>query len=393
MTTGTYTPSPTPELGAPGQFSRKPARLRELKAADAGLDMPPLYGQEEQAVKRLESFEARLGEKDGKAADTAEREAVERDLRAQKSRARIEKLKDVRAGLELVNDRLDDDTVSADRLPLAQLRSLMSSAHSQLMGIYDGHLILIQGAEFALPVLVNCVEKLGCVQQGKAAGFSDLRARDAALNAALKAPNAVPVMEKASLLALAETVDRVVAGLLTLVDDEPAAVDEHLLEQHQPSLQLLQRAGRSQQEMLDQLTVINAKLGEPQEMMSLRLLKDSLSQLSHRSLRELQGIQGIVERHLSLLGPVLPLLKYQHERLALTATSDFLQCRFPKPPQPELPEIAAMPPAMKPMLMRYTYLTSQVVELFEVLTTNYLEKERELTNEGKLADLDAMLGL
>lgn len=393
MATGTYTPSSAPELGTPGQFSRKPARLRELRAADAGLDMPPLYGQEEQAVKRLESFEARLGEKDGKAADTAEREAVERDLRAQKSRARIEKIKDVRAGLELVNDRLNDDTAAADRLPLSQLRSLMSSAHSQLMGIYDGHLIMIQGAECAMPVLVNCVEKLDCVQPGKSGGFADLRARDVALNAALKAPNAVLVMEKAALLALAETVDRVVERLLTLVDDAPAPVDDQLLKQHQPSLQLLQRAGRSQQEMLDQLTVINAKLGEPQEMMSLRLLKDSLYQLSHRSLRELQGIQGIIGQHLSLLGPALPLLKYQYDRLALTSDSDFLQCRFPKPPQPELPEIAAMPPAMRPMLMRYTYLTSQVVEFFEVLTTNYLEKERELTNEGKLADLDALLGL
>ncbi len=379
----------SPKLGSPEQFNRQPTRLRDLKAADIS-DLPPLYDQEEKAVQRLEAFDARLGGQTA-AVSTQERAALDRDLLMQKSRARIEKLKDIQSGLSLVHERLNRDTPSSPQL-LVQLRSLIQSAQSQLTGIYDGNLLMTEGFEYVRPMLVNCTEKLSCLQPGKMLDFSSLRERDASMSQSLKSPNPVPVMEKAALLALAGTVDQLCESFLALTDTQPAGEDSALLQQHQPSLQLLQRAGRSQQGMLTQLTILHSQLSEIREQMSLNLLQNSLQQLRSRSLRELLGIRELIAKHLPALSPLVPLLNTQHQRLEQTGGPEFLSRRVRYSLSPQTPATPDLPAAIQPMLDDYTVMIDKVIVAFETLSAQCLEKDTELMLKGEMADLDALFG-
>lgn len=402
------TPSsqPAPKLGSPEQFNRRQTRLRDLKAQDAWLDLPPLFEQEDKAVQRSAAIDARLGTQlrqpeaptgagapSPKAAlKAAELAAIDRDLNAQKSRARIEKLKDVQAGLEMIHERLFEDSDPSSE-SLAQLRSLLQAARTQLMAIYDGQLAIAQGMVQIRPLLVNCVEKLDCVQPGRAGDYGTLRERDASMIEALRAPNSVPVMEKAALLALTEIVDRVLELYFALTVDQAALEDEALLRQHQPSLQLLQRAGRSQQKMLAQLTALHGQLGDLQGQMSLKLLKSSLQQLNGRAQRELQGICEIIDVHLPGLKPLVPPLKTQHQRLEQTSTPEFLTRQLRYSLTAQTPATPGLPEAIQPMLDDYTHTTDKVVVAFEALTAQSQEKDQTLTLENELADLDAMFGI
>lgn len=396
---------PAPKLGSPEQFNRRQTRLRDLKSTDARFDLPPLYDPEEKAVQRIQDFDARLAENQRKfnaptgagapsaeaALQASERAALDRDLRMQKSRARIERLKDVRTGLELVRERLIEASAPSSQT-LGQLRSLIQSIQSQLPEIYAGRLEMTQGIEQVRPLLAHSVEKLNCVQQGNASGLSALYALDIFLSEALRTPNPVPVMEKAALLALAETVDRVLELFHALTDAQSASEDEILLQQDQPSLQLLQRAGRSQQEMLAQLTALHNQLGDLQDLMSLHLLKASLHQLRSRSLRELLGISEIIAGHLPPLAPLVPLLKSQHERLEQTNSPDFLNRKIRYSLAAETPDTPGLPAALQPILVEYTQITHKVLVAFEALTGQSQEKEQALSAKGGLADLDALFG-
>lgn len=401
--TSSATSGPAPELGSPGQFNRKPTRLRDLKPADAWLDLPPLFEEEEKSVQRMEAFEARLDNQRSSEAPTSkdslpsggvlqepERAAIDRDLLVQKSRARIEKLKDIQAGLEMVYDHLSGAPTNQ---VLIQLRGLIQSAQSLLTEIYSGQMAMALGMEQVKPLLDHLIAKLDCVQPDKASVLSTLSQQDISLHEALKAPNAVPVMEKAALLALAETIEQVLEAFLAQAEALVGVVEEQPVpRQHQPSLQLLQRAGRSQQQMLAQLRGLHDQLGDLRELMSLRMLKASLVQLRSRSLRELQGIGTIIDSHLPALAPIQNLLKTQQQRLEQTSAPDFLKRKVRYTLAAQIPQTPELPPAIEPMLSEYNEMTDKVVVAFEALTAQSLEKDQTLTLEGELADLDKLLG-
>lgn len=388
--TNTYDASnSSPKLGSPTQFNRQPTRLRDLKGAELS-ELPPLYEQEEKAVKRLEAFDVRLGSPSAEVS-AQERAALDRDLLMQKSRARIEKLKDIQAGLLLVHQRLNGETAPSPQL-LIQLCSLIQSAQSQLTGIYDGSLLMTDGFEYVRPMLVNCTEKMNCLQTGKTIDFSSLRERDASMSQALRSPNPVPVMEKAALLALAETVDQLCERFLAHTDTQTTGEDSALLQQHQPSIQLLQRAARSQQVLLTQLMSLHGQLSEIREHMSLNLLKNSLQQLRSRSLRELQGISEIIAKHLKALSPLVPLLNTQYQRLEQTGSSEFRNRQVRYSLAPKTPAMPDLPEAIQPMLDDYTVMIDKVIVAFETLSAQSMEKDTELMLKGEMADLDALFG-
>lgn len=392
-------PSSGPALGSPEQFNRRPGRLRDLKAPDQRLNLPPLFQQEDKAVKRSTAIDARLnpGQRTLNAASptglqATELAAIERDLLAQKSRARIEKLKDLRSSLELVHQRLFADSDPSSQT-ISQLRSLIQSAQSQFLAIYQGPLAMIQGMAQVRPLLDHCIQKLDCVQAGKASAYTALCARDASLFESLRAPNAVPVMEKAALIALADTVERVLELFLALTYDPSPSEDEELLLQHQPSLQLLQRATRSQQQILSQLRVLHDQLGELQQLMSLNLLKSSLHQLRNRCLSEWQGICSIIELHLPALAPLVPVLQAQHQRLQETASADLQDRPMRSTQATPLTLTSGLPTAVHALLEEYSLGNEKLVLAFEALSAQTLEKAQHLTHEGQMSDLDALFGL
>lgn len=379
-----------PALKAPQPFDRRQTRLRDLKAADDWLDLPPLYAQEDQAVQRIEAFDVRLGAAEDAVLQAQTQAALTRDLNLQKSRARIEKLKDVQAGLEMVHAQLFADSDPSSQI-LMQVRGLMQAAQSQLAEIYDGPLLMTDGMTYIRPVLVNSIEKLGCAQTGKAGDYPALCDRDTAMRDALRSPNPVPVMEKVALLSLVETVNRVLDLYLAVTDDQASQEDEALLAKHQNSLKLLQRASRSQQKMLTQLTGLHHQLGELRGLMSLNKLKSSLSQLNGRALRELQGLCEIIDVHLPGLSPLVPPLKSQHQRLEQTCSPDFLQRPVRYSLGVQTPATPDLPQAIEPVLTDYNEMTDKVVVAFEILTAQSLEKNQELALKDELAELDDLL--
>ena len=381
-----------------GRFSPGVQRLRDLKPDS--LDLPPSFQQPEKQIQRLEAFDARFLEHlraasaaHGAAKDAPvapERAVIDKELQQQRSRARIEKLKDIKSSLELARSRLHVLRPGAGQT-LSQLRNLLLAIQTQLTAAYTGQHALAEahGMNLVRPFLVGLSEKLDCVSQQQEQRFIELCQNESALAEAIRASELLPLLEKSALLALGQLLDQVVELFMAMmpasaeappVSARPAAVT-------QAGLELLQRACRGHKELLRQLQPLQARLAQPQQQLSLRLLGNTLTQFRQRAIRELQVFQEVCARQHPGLLPLADQIRAQEQRLAGLGRQGRQMTAKP----------AAGPAAQSPetnpeqtLASEFAGLTERLVACFEALTAECLQKEADSLAEGEPADLDAM---
>ncbi|HEY9843381.1 MAG TPA: hypothetical protein V6D23_23115 [Candidatus Obscuribacterales bacterium] len=394
-----------------GRFSPGFQRLRDLKPES--LDLPPSFQQPEKQIQRLEAFDARFLEHlraaapkatpkagpkaasgDAKDAPVApERAAIDKELQQQRSRVRIEKLKDIKSSLELARSRLHVLRPGAGQT-LSQLRNLLLAIQTQLTAAYTGQHALAEahGMNLVRPFLVGLSEKLDCVSQQQEQRFIELCQNESALAEAIRASELLPLLEKSALLALGQLLDQVVELFMAMmpasaeappVSARPAAVT-------QAGLELLQRACRGHKELLRQLQPLQARLAQPQQQLSLRLLGNTLTQFRQRAIRELQVFQEVCARQHPGLLPLADQIRAQEQRLAgLGRQSRQMTAKLAVEPAGQSPPNPELNPEQT-LASEFAGLTERLVACFEALTAECLQKEADSLAEGEPADLDAM---
>ncbi|HEY9843384.1 MAG TPA: hypothetical protein V6D23_23130 [Candidatus Obscuribacterales bacterium] len=218
------------------QFSGKVQRLRDLKPQEEAFSLPPLAAEQEQAIERLEALESSLSEatnasapplapsKAAPAADTglaagtaADQALIAKQIRQQKSRSRIEKIKDVQHTLSQIQPRLADLTaVSGPQFQ--QLKQIVVAVQLQLSAPYGGKTSLseTEGMGVVRPFLLRQAQKIDCLRQDDPAMLAKVQLAEAKVVEKLKETNPLPLLEKAALLAVGETLDAVLAQIFAL---------------------------------------------------------------------------------------------------------------------------------------------------------------------------------
>jgi len=371
-------------LRSAGQFSHKVQRLRDLKSEAEPLP-PPLQSQE-QGLSLLETLEvlspplAQEELKKGPAAllpsqsppesatnhpskQREEKAVLARRMREEKAKIRLEKLKDLQHHLNQLC--ADLETGPAPQGPaLGRLQKGLLAIQKQLATPYSGPGTLPEneGMGVVRPYLVKLTQKLDCLQQNKPEWLEKVRQAEKKVIEKLKAPNPLPVLERAALLALGEALERAL-GLFfaqaepagnspTLSVESVAQVLPEILSVHQlqtrlfqaraqlrnlrseaekfplqtqiqawekelaqqeiqEHIQYFQRFNRSQEQASQQIQRIAKQVQTPGvTSAALRLAQNSLLQIGLKLLKEWQGIQDMVTKWGAGYRELLPLLQH-----------------------------------------------------------------------------------
>ncbi|HEY9843099.1 MAG TPA: hypothetical protein V6D23_21705, partial [Candidatus Obscuribacterales bacterium] len=188
-------------------FARQPQRLRELRAeagSEAGLALdgvPPLEDPD-QAAARLEALQQRQQDLQAQMTPVSaqpeapmallskaeEAQILGRQLQAEKSRQRIERLKDLQHSLQQLQQEAEGLNAAPQRLP--ELSRALQDCGTQLSAPYAGKTAPAEheGLGLVRPLLARQQQKLACLKTRDREGFDKFCAAEVKLLEKLRAP-------------------------------------------------------------------------------------------------------------------------------------------------------------------------------------------------------------
>ncbi|MEZ0374994.1 MAG: hypothetical protein ACAI44_38260 [Candidatus Sericytochromatia bacterium] len=319
------------------QFNRRPQRLRELKPEGLLEDLPPAFKQETASCQRAEAIEQVLSSSEPggqqtqkpdaatpspeKALDRAppdlappDRASAARQLLLQKSGIRIEKIKDIQSSLERLQQQFQAKLPLPSQPGHEGTYSLLLGIPQQLSAAYMGRTALAEqeGLSVVRPWLQKQAQKITSLGQNDAEMLDKVLLAEAKVWEKLKESTPLPPLEKAALLALAETLNQVLKLVLPAQDansgeqsesittsgelsGDPLAEAGEWLEPHQIEAKLFQLRNRLPQTPESERAALRRQIDTLEQQLEQHHSRQEL-QMLQRSLRTLKAMRDQLRR-------------------------------------------------------------------------------------------------